>query len=152
MLCCTAIAELDPKAIKKGHVLTTPHHANITAFLYYHLVFLSSQQLFLPSFSQVGYTAPINIQSCGFNLGEITQEKLSANEDESMLQLKVTSYMVFTEVFRVLLKVTWKAWEPQPSNHSFLFYFQVPWCDPDLTKLPGFIFFTSHTCSPESEK
>lgn len=80
------------------------------------------------------------------------QEKLSANEEDTMLQLKVPSCTDFREVFRVLLKVTWKAREPQPSNHYFLFYFQVLWCDPDLTKHPEFIFFTSHTCSPELGK
>jgi len=80
------------------------------------------------------------------------QEKLSADEDETMLQLEVTCCTVFTEVFRVLLKVTWKAQEPQPSNHHFLYYFQVPWCDPDLTEHPEFISFTSHTCCPESGK
>lgn len=42
------------------------------------------------------------------------QEKLSANEDETTLQLKVTSCTIFTEVFRVLLKVTWKAQATKP--------------------------------------
>lgn len=67
------------------------YRACITAFLYYHVEFLSSQQLFLPSFSPVGYTAPIDIQSYGYtgsNLGEVMQEKLTADKDETMLKPK----------------------------------------------------------------
>lgn len=38
-----------------------------------------------------------------------------------MLQLKVMSCTVFTEVFGVLLKVTWEAGEPQNIISSFRF-------------------------------
>lgn len=67
------------------------------------------------------------------------QEKPSADEDDTMLQLNVTSCTVFTEVFRVL-KNTWKERELQPPNFNFLFYFRVPWCDLELTKTAKFIF------------
>jgi len=54
-------AELDHKSMKKGRIAAPHHHASVTALLYCHLGFLSSQWLLLLSFSQVGYTAPLHV-------------------------------------------------------------------------------------------
>lgn len=118
--------------------LSAPYQAHITAFLYYHVGFLSNQHLFLPSFPRLE-KLQLQLTYRAMDTQDPTQKscKKSCSQSEVLccFQGSLESFPSHMESMRTTT-----------TNHYFCFYFQVPWYNPDLNCYQN-LFHISHMLS-----